>query len=906
MERLKDRPMEALFYLNLATKKASESLGGSSFKFPALAYGEEIALGLRFSQKVGGETAEVSRVVRQLRASIGKIDARPETGKIQIKVGVEASVDGYNVTEDIAHNASAATVEAALNALDVVGTTYGAATVEAKAGSWLITFTDETAAVELSASRNSLFPLSFLKVRASEFDGAFVHELRLVQAPVASTAQSERVLPPPPSISTIENGGTEGSFEWSEVQKLFIPPTFRGVYRLRRGFKTTSNLSRDDGADDIARAMNESLLDETSEAFSVTLPDDDSLHISFDGDLKGINHDPLEVEVIDAPEGDLTFYLNLNAPELAALLRVSPKVTLPIEIDCDIEDVNDSEKVRSRKIFRDTITIERGLNFEELSTAASIDWLRPPLPKTYVPFSTGQVSNGQLHYATADFGDSVQKIFVFDHNLDSDRVSVVIHENASTGAPLTYGTPAQVAAGEADYTYTRASANSLEVTFFAAPANLGKLVTVLSLEQTSFFDLHGHLIAEITGLQAILDNLGQRISVLEARSGSGKLTSNEETGVQAAQWEIPPFFEVFPLKKPVAAPESRLFEIDAKALGRSKGLLPAVHSATVEVLPFPLPAASATYADRVFRNDTGGTVLLTGGAGIASERIDDGEFAACDGRLWYSVTRHGEHAAAVSFSTDFATDSTGIAATDNEFEDGAIVTVTSTGTAPAPLVAGNEYEAYNRDDDRLELVEIGSDEPIVFTDNGTGAHSLAKSAESTYYPTAFERELFRIHVNERQLRLKKRFELRFALEVALLNSDTAGLWSLVIEVGEKTEETTPARTGRNLAAIVWRGTPLFEQEIVLSPLSTVHRFGMKIDRELIADVDTITATSLVYGATEGAISPKTANFALRARLVRFDTEDRISDPTGFVAVRGFKIESNGGDNLPTEGSAFIN
>jgi hypothetical protein len=901
--------MQALAYLDLSRKKATETLGGSVFRFPSLTYGEDVTLAIRFAERLNGETVESSKTVQELRASIGRIDARPELGKFQILVGDNPAALGTNLTAEIPHNAKASTIESALNALTVVGTTYGAASVELKGESWLVTFDGEGAAVPLEAGGNSLFPLSFLRVRASELNGEFVHDLRLIQAPIASTDQSARVVPPAPTVTTLEDGSTdETGTDYPETQKLFIPPSFRGVYQIRRGFRKTGMLDRSDDEAVVAKELNDNLTEEDDELFECTLPSDNTFHISFKGALAGINHDPLEIEVFDAPEGDLTFTLDLNTPELHALLRKSEKVTLPIEIEADIEDDNDDSIVYTRTLLRDTVTIERELHFEELSTVASIDWQRPPLPKSYVPFTADQVSNGQIHYATADFGDGSAGPYVIDHNLDTPRIDVTIYPNSSSGEPLKLGTLAEVAAGDADFGFSRVTDNSLEVTFASGkePAYNDYLITVLGLEQTSFFDTHTHTIEQIVGLRAILDDLGNRVSDLENRSGTGKLKGEDEASGQAAHWQLPSLFEVFPSRKSLEVEPARLVELNPSELGRARGLLAAVHDATTEDLPSTIPTPADDYIGRVFENNTGGTVLLPGGKGIRSSNLKAGEFAACDGRLWYPVTRYGEHASGVTFATDYASDANELAADNNEFPDGTIVNASTTDTLPAPLDDSTDYEILNRTDDTVELTTIGGETPITLTDDGVGTHTLTKKAETSYYPTAFERELFRIAVNERQLRLKKRFELRFALELAVLKSNTSALWSVAIEVGEKTKASTPLRTGRNLDSIIWRGTPLLEQEILVSPLSTVHRLGMKIERTLEDAVDTLTATSLVYGATEGAVAPKSANFALRARLIRFDTEDGESDPEGFVALRGFTIDTPSGETPATEGTALIN
>lgn len=887
--------MQALLYLDLATKKASESLGGAAFRFPTHTFGEDATLGLRLSQRTNGKSVEVSRVVQGLTASIGHVDARPEGGSFAIKVGLvgDASVVGTNVTTALPHSASAKQVADALNALALVGTTYGAATAEEKGGSYLVTFSGETEAVEISAGSNSLFPVSFLRVMASEFDGEFVHDLRLIQAPVVSTSSSARVVPPAPVITTLQDGSSDNGTLLPEIQKLYISPAFRGTYQFRRGYVKSVVLSTDDDVTDIAAALLP-LADEDG-FFEVSNYVDDTALIVFAGDMVGTNHDPLEVEVFDAPEGDLVFRLNLSTPELAALLRKKDSVTLPFEITAEIEDVNDSETVDRVKLLSTEITIKRELHFEELATSASIDWLRPPLPKNYQPFSTGQISNGQLHYATT-VGDAVATVFTIDHNLDSPRVDVIVHDNSSAGSPLVYGT---------DYTYTRASDNSLDVTFTTPPTAAAYLVTVLGLSQTSYFDAHTHLVSEVDGLQAIIDDLGARVLTLEALSGNSRLSTSttDDTGT-AASWTLPKLFEVFPSRVTPAplAEGQALSDLDATALGRARGLLAAVHAASVSVLPSTVPTPSIALKGTVYRHDGADGFLLPGGQGHRSAKLDNGDFATCDGRLWYPVARYGDHAAAVTFSTDFATDATQLDAPANEYEAGTLVTIATDDTPPAPLIAGTTYEVLTRSTDALTLTTVGGDTAITLTDDGTGPHTLSKVEESSYYPTGFERDLFTIHVNGKQLRLKKKFALRFAIEAAVLNSNTNASWTVAVEVGTKTRDATPGTTGKNIAGITWRGTPILSQEIVVTPLATAHRFGIDITRSLIDSVDTLTTTRLLYGAQEGGVvSPSSSDFALRARLIRFDTENNESDPKGATAIRGF-IATGGASG---EGFAII-
>ncbi len=815
-------------YLDLSTGQLTTTLGGSDIQLPNLPFGTELTLGVRLAEQIEGQSVEATRTVDSFRASVGRIDTRPESGSFNLEIGSEGTPD---TTADLAYNSTAQEVQDAINAISSSQmTALGAATVELLDESYIVTFDNETLAsyaqpTEITIyDENSLFPVSFLRSRASRFNNKWRHDLRLVQAPVASTSTLSTKLPDAPSVVE-EIAGAEASVGGTvipEVQILTVPRDFRAGYQLKRNNIHTITLTRADGIAQIEEAL-APLIDEGG-TFRVEQGLDGQALISFEGEMAGINQDLIEVVVVGDDSGYLTFTLDFNTAELAALMRDAEdgEIELPFEIEMEIEDPDNSAIKYSRKVYSDTVTLIRTLNWDGLAEAANIDWLRPPIDEVYGGFDYSQVSNGQLHYSDT-IGNGSATSFVVDHNLDVNAHSVIVKQ-ISTGNLLVLGT---------DFSATETSSNSITVTsLVGAVASNDWRVTVLGLELTSFFDPHTHTISDITGLQAILDDYGVRITALEGQSGGNPLRLNDADDKSVvAEWTLPKLFEVYPSRTAVEG-VTTINEINTTELPRARGLLPAIHDASVLNLSSilvggKLPSASS-YAQQVYVNNTGADFRVSGGLGHRSTILEPGDYVGSDGRLWYSVEQYGA------------------------------------------------------------------------------------TSETSFYPSAFERELFTIHINENQLRLRKTFELSFAFEAAILNSNADAQWVLVLEKGAYEEESSPATTGLNLKQITWDTTPWVEQRIILTPTSTVHRFGARVARSLVDSVDTITPQSRVYGALQsGLTAPATPNFAVRARLTRFDSDDVEADPKGFVAVKGLDLQgsedaaSDTATALNAEGTAII-
>lgn len=769
--------MKTYLQVNLADRTA-ELLGGGEWTPPALDFGEQITLAMRFVRTVEGTTSEYPESVESARAAIGKIDARPESGttKLQIGSGVQTS---DNTTAEIHYNATAADWKAAIVAKTVVTGIYGAPVVTMVDGSVLIVFGQGAEQVPMQLRNNRLRPTSFGQVKAWQEDGRWVHEIRLIQLPVEQTSDAPVVLPPSPSITQIQDGGTDGTVSWNEIQALYIPPEFRGTYQLKMGYARTALLSRSDGAEDIQTA-----LAGIDEGFRVTNPLPNVAHIEFAGEnMAGLSQALLEVVVANAPAGDVTLTLDTERADLLALLRRSPEVELTLSVWLEVTDTAD-DTVKEVAAFRVPITLRRPLHWDELAEVPNVDWLRRPSPTDYLHSSVQQTITGQQGY-TETLGDGVLEEFTIDHNLDSAALHLTIIDNNAGGAALVNGT---------DFTWTVDSNNAITVTMLTgAPAVDALFAVITAAGSVEALNNHLHTVEQITGLSTILDDLGGRLTDLEDRFPPDD-TIQVPTVTGTMVIEFPEMCEaLFSGVDDLPADE----RVDAALLPkRAARMLPAVHDvSTTDPLPTPLPAAAA---ETVWVSDR--KVLIPGGGKIRSAYVLNDGHVASDGRMLYPATRQGE------------TDS--------------------------------------------------------------------------YYPAAFERELWSIFITEKMLAVGKTLTVRFGVGTQLIAANSKAQWVLVIELGTAPDEAVgdPDSSGVDLENVEWdTENPILSERLILMPGRIVHSAGCIIQRNEAA----LLCTRLMDFSSEAVneLAPATANFALRARLINFDTENRETEATGWVVLQ---------------------
>jgi len=396
--------------------------------------GDQVRCTLRtYERSESGDLRERDLRVRTLRASIGRVLAAPTTGWFKLWIGDTG-------TPEINFDDTADAFKTAAQGSGIIDTVDSPVT-----GTWVVKTTraDSEGPWPIHVHTNKLGPISFVRVRQFKQLGHWWFECRLIQAPLAFNSGHERVLPVPPTIRRIREGdaGNETQPQSNEIQALHLPPDFRGTYFLRWNYRVSKLLGIEDGPDEIAAALN--AMFEKGKRFEATNPEPDNAYIEFVGELAGTSQPLITVEVNTFAPGALTFTLALDRAEMAAALRAVAEIEVPLEVEAEIvEDgkdiANPAVPCRIITLFQQPVKVVREQIWEEMETVQPIDWLRPPQPRDYLPFTPDQIIVGVQHYV-AVFGDGEAHSFSFPHHLGTEAFHLAVRENKAAGRVLVNG-----------------------------------------------------------------------------------------------------------------------------------------------------------------------------------------------------------------------------------------------------------------------------------------------------------------------------------------------------------------------------------------------------------------------------------------------------------------------------------
>jgi hypothetical protein len=283
------------------------------------------------------------------------------------------------------------------------------------------------------------------------------------------------------------------------------------------------------------------------------------------------------------------------------------------------------------------------------SAAAAINWNTPLTRESYQQFSPSQVATGQRHYLISTaIGNGSTTVFNIDHNLGTRYLLCQLQEAAADGEFLILGT---------DYDIEIVTDNRIKITFASAPATSAVIGQITSAAHDANFEPHTHDIDDITGLELRLVALEENVSELQdnAAVGSGG-TRDTALGSTIVEVNLGMFAEAYPMRASLldladGSEIKRLADIPLSVLPRDGGLLGAVHDATVEDLPVPLPIPGSGNKGKVYLNAGITDIRLPAGGGRKSPILKPDHHCASDGRFLYPVTRSGSTTS--YFPTDF-------------------------------------------------------------------------------------------------------------------------------------------------------------------------------------------------------------------------------------------------------------
>jgi hypothetical protein len=516
--------MATLLYGNISQKTASYTIQPGTITLPTVVQGDTFTLAVRLTETSNNTTTVTAPSIYSARLSYGPVDVAPTAGTFKVRVNAVTS-------SAITIGSTAASVAAVLNSISAA---TGWSVTEDQ-GSYIVGRTANwTTTSGITIVENNLTPESFVRVTSYSANNTFYQELRPMQSPLAYTSAYGLIVPPAPTITRVVTGysdPTTGVFV-NEVQRLYIPPAFDTTYQIYRGTARTALLNKDDGSTEIEAALMQGCITVgAGETFLVTNPQNYAADIEFAGAMSGATQSLLTVAVPISPQGDVTFDLDLNTQGMLAALRGDYEVTHPLTCEIGINyGTVTTPNVQYVTVFQQNLTVQADGAWTGLAAAQRINWLNPPQPVNYIPFTTDQVITGIQSFTAVVTGTGPWTIA---HNLGTEAIHVTLRENISSGYLL---------ANENDYTIQTATSQSVIVSKVSGTVpTAGWAVMISSAGPTSAFQSHTHTIAQVVSLQDQLNSLSNRLAAVEdilpatGISSSSSVTQPYEIPVAARQ-----------------------------------------------------------------------------------------------------------------------------------------------------------------------------------------------------------------------------------------------------------------------------------------------------------------------------------------------------------------------------------
>jgi hypothetical protein len=874
--------VNARVYLNTSTNSATSRIDGGGFSPPPIRAYSDVIVRFRLSREIEGEAVPDDRPILGVSARIGYQDAEPTAGTVTL----DLTLDGDTVTTAaLAYNATATQVATAINtALD--GSDLDAlhpCTVESLTEGYRIIFADPTQTVTVEAATNKLWPLSFVNADLVAFDGGWSTILAYRQTAVAETASAEVTVPPIPTVIREQLGATTDGIAINEVQLIELSPSYAGgTFKLVWSGVKSGILPGFPSLDQL-----QAVLDALAPAGGIfnLIPIETGVLVEFAGSMAGESQALMTTEEFTPPPVEYLVKLPTDTQAMRTMMAgagTDGEIDLPMDIRVLVDD-SDAPDEEQELNFPMELNFTRPVSDGNRNVSANLDYTQPLSRTNNAPFSPNALLVGN-RARRFTIGDGVATSFVLPHNLGSltgaftaatTDICTKTGHNLHNGDPVTLSTTGTLPAGlSAGGTYFIVSATTDTFKLSLTPGGAAIDITSAGTGTHTVTVADGTTdvvfveVWEAAGLMRRVSPEDYTVAITTADSitvsafattptaGQYRVivqTAGRPATYQAHTHTIP---EVTGLQAALDAVNARLLALEA---GNFPGNAPAPTSRLAGMITRYLPRVWKIPRARTLPADPGtlrdwnafaeGSPLrdlrLLPAVHVASSGIEvlapilPAPDATYRGRVFYSAIER----------LDFPG-----------------------GTLPAGAYAacdGRDWYRVRRESD----------------------------SESSWYPTLFEVELFRLSISPDELALRTRLELAFGFEAALLaplrrpgERRAAGRYSLIIERGVRSRDASPGTTGSNIDTHFTEAVILAQHDFDITEVPVSKRFGISISRSG-AGVIAAEVTNMMSPMTVSP--PASADFVLRARLARPDFEDLPLDARGVLPIRGLDVGLDG-------------
>ena len=874
--------MNARVYLNSSTNSATSRIDGGGFSPPPIRAYSDVIVRFRLSREIEGESVPDDRPILGVSARIGYQDAEPTAGTVTL----DLTLGGDTVTTAaLAYNATAAQVETAINAvLDASALdALHPCTVESLTEGYRIIFADPSQTVTVAADTNKLWPLSFVNADLVAFDGGWSTMLAYRQTAVAETASAEVTVPPLPTVTREQLGATTDGVAINEVQLIELSPSYAGgTFKLvwsgvksgiLQGFPTVEQL--------------QTVLDALAPTGGIfnLIAIENGVLVEFAGSMAGEAQALMTTEEFTPPPVEYLVKLPTDTQAMRTMMAgagTDGEIDLPMDIRVLVDD-SDAPDEEQELNFPMELNFTRPVSDGNRNVSANLDYTQPLSRTNNAPFSPNALLVGN-RARRFTIGDGVATSFVLPHNLGSlsgaftaatsDICTKTAH-NLHNGDPVTLSTtdtlPAGLSAG-GTYYIVAATTDTFKLSLTPGGAAIDITSTGTGTHTVTVADGTTDVVFvevwEAAGLKRRVSPEDYTVAITTADSitvsafGSTPTSGQYQVIVQTAgrpatyQAHTHTIAEVTGLQAALDAIDARLLALES---GDFPGNAPAPTSRLTGMITRHLPRVWKIPRARTLPADPG--TLRDWNAFAEGSPLRDL-------RLLPAV-----HVASGSIEVLAPI----LPAPDATYRDRVFYSAIERPDFPGGTLPAGAYAACDgRDWYRVRR---------------------ETDAETTWYPTLFEVELFRLSISPDELALRTRLEMAFGFEAALLaplrrpgERRAVGRYSLIIERGVRSSDASPATTGSNIDTHFTSPVILAQHDFDVTEVPVAKRFGISISRNG-AGVIAAEVTNMMSPMTVSA--PATADFVLRARLARPDFEDLPLDARGVLPIRGLDVGLDG-------------